>query len=88
MGAGGCLYETAVWHTAQPPPLLSLSFLPCAGSQQFELDAVMGLVEPPMAATLELQRLRGFDQVPWRCQVAGCRPSMVPRDAAALCPHA
>ncbi|KAL4426359.1 hypothetical protein ABPG77_004653 [Micractinium sp. CCAP 211/92] len=33
------------------------------GSQQFELDAVMGLVEPPMAATLELQRLRGFDQI-------------------------
>ena len=23
----------------------------------------MGLVEPPMAATLELQRLRAFDQV-------------------------
>lgn len=83
------MYETAVWHTTQLPPLLSLPFLPHAGSQQFELDAVMGLVEPPMAATLELQRLRGFDQVPWRRQVAGClREAGVPRDAAALCPHA
>ena len=36
----------------------------CAtGSGQCELDPVMGLVEPPMAATLELQRLRSFDQV-------------------------
>ncbi|EFN59405.1 hypothetical protein CHLNCDRAFT_56737 [Chlorella variabilis] len=34
-----------------------------SASQQFELDPVMGLVEPPMAATLELQRLRAFDQV-------------------------
>ncbi|PRW58200.1 acetyl- carboxylase 1-like isoform A [Chlorella sorokiniana] len=32
-------------------------------SGQWELDPVLGLVEPPMAATLELQRLRAFDKV-------------------------
>ncbi|PSC75189.1 acetyl-carboxylase 1-like [Micractinium conductrix] len=43
-------------------PLRTVFYLDQAG-QQFSLDPVMGLVEPPMAATLELQRLRAFDQV-------------------------
>ncbi len=34
-----------------------------AASRQFELDPVLGLVEPPQAATLELQKLRGFGKV-------------------------
>jgi hypothetical protein len=33
----------------------------------------MGLVEPPMAATLELQRLRSFDQVSW---LLGCHQAL------------
>ena len=30
---------------------------------RFELRPALSLLEPPMAATLELQKLRGFDQV-------------------------
>lgn len=47
-------------HANQPAPATPSCG---AASGQWELDPVLGLVEPPMAATLELQRLRAFDKV-------------------------
>lgn len=45
-------------------------------ARQFVLDPVLGLVEPPMAAVMELQKLRGFAKAGLRMLSGQCSTSL------------